>query len=150
RGVGFQLDGDAGQTHTVVAPGKDLVVLVDGDHVVQTRRDHGQFAHFGAGRDLFELIGGESAPLVDVAVPVNTHREGAARGNIQGVVLQGGGDVQHTKARGHVGLGDILIVHFDREEEGQDHAAQEDEREGAQADHGDLVPDEAGNHHPEG
>src|SRR5699024_9618067 len=57
RGVGLQLDGDAGQTHTVVAPGKDLVVLVDGDHVVQTRRDHGQFAHFGAGRDLFELIG---------------------------------------------------------------------------------------------
>ena len=150
RGVGFQLHGDAGQTHAVVAPGKDLVVLVDGHNVVKTRGHHGQLAHLGTGRNVFEFVGGESAPLVDVAVLIDAHREGAARGDILGVVLQGGGDAQHAEARGHVGLGDILIVHFDREEEGQDHAAQEDDDEGTHADHGDLVPDEAGNHHPEG
>src|SRR5699024_6765957 len=150
RGVEFELDGQVGQTHAVVAPGEDLVVLIDGDDVVKTGRDHGQLAHFRAGRDVLELFGREGAPLVDVAVAVDADGEGAAGRDGQDVILEGGGDLGHAEARGHVGLGDILVVEFDREEEGQDHAAQEYDDKRTQADHGDLILDEARHHHAHG
>ena len=148
--AGAQLHGDVAQTHSVVAPGEDLALLIDGHHVVQTGGDLNQLAGLAGAGDVFQLLIGEGAPLVDVAVLVQAHGEGAAHGHVLGVALEAAGYLQHAEAGGHVGLGHVLIVQVNGEKVGQDDAAKEDKGEQDDAGHGDLIPDKGVERHLHG
>ena len=118
--------------------------------MVQTSGDLHQLAGFAGAGDFLQLVVGEGTPLVDVAVLIHTHGEGAAHGHVLGVALEAAGHGDHAEAGGDVGLGYVLIVQVNGEEVGQDNAAQENENEQNDAHHGDLIPDKGVEHHLHG
>ena len=118
--------------------------------MVKTSGNLHQLAGFLGAGNVLQLVVGEGAPLIDVAVLIQAHREGAANRQILGIVLQTGRHIQHAEARGHVCLGNILIVQVNGEEVRQKHAAQENEGKQNHADHGDLIPQEIVDHHLHG